>query len=148
MKKIIVWSLLLCGSSAYAESFQGFPTQIRTTSEGASFVIHCAPSKLSIIEEMKQLSLDLKSKLDQIHCDVIKIRNPIYRCTSTAIGDPVCANDKVRFVQLSGQHPNYLAILNLVTASYLSQNQVSFDVSKVSESATEITYDLQQVSLE
>jgi hypothetical protein len=50
-------------------------------------------------------------------------------------------------ITLHSSHPNYLALLQLLTTSYLSQNYVSLDLTLTSQSELFNSYDLNTASL-
>ncbi|MEO5970568.1 MAG: hypothetical protein ABIQ95_11625 [Bdellovibrionia bacterium] len=147
MGNILLGALILFSSIAHAEFIDGYVSKIHTTNHGVNFTISCGPTKLGTFEELKFMGTEMLAKLDQIQCSVKRIWNPFHHCRSSAISAPSCKNGKTRTLSLFSGHANYQGIIQLLTTSYLSQNPAAFDVGKIGESDTQISYDLYQVGL-
>jgi hypothetical protein len=132
---------------ALAETLGGFPTEIQTTSSGVQFKLNCSPTNLAFVEEIKTLIYNVEQKLQDIQCDVKKMRNPLSRCKNSVSMTVQCGEMVKKIITLQSNHPNYLALLQLISTSYLSQNYVNLDLTLTSQSELVNSYDLNAVSL-
>lgn len=146
--KRIAFGFLFVSSLAFADLIKGYPTEIQTTDQGIDFTVSCSPTSLSVAAGIKKACDDLSLTLEEIQCDIKKIRNPLYRCRTSFVSTSSCMTDKASIVHMDRAHSNYQAILTLMNTAYLSQNLVEFNVTKTDENSNEVYFQLQQVSLE
>ena len=148
MKNIFVFVSLmtisnLCYAGLTGTQFRGFPTKIQTTNSGVDFMISRYPSKIGVVETLKALINKIEIKVDEIHCEILKMKNPTTTCFVPSDSlDPIFSDTGLIHLRLN--HPNYLALLQLLTTSYLAQNLLEFDVSiseKLTSQSSPVEYD-------
>jgi len=132
---------------AFAENMAGYPTNIRTTDNGVFFNLNCSPTEISTVQRIIDLLNTMEVKLESIHCDIKRISNPLLNCSNDSSSSPTCNFGVENQVFLKSNHPNYLALIQLLSTSYTTQNPISFELTETNRTESKVSFVLNSIVL-